>query len=88
MSVTVLLSSLDMLEGSHSSSSGSVSSDGFGGPHVSSLCGTTSTSSFNGRVSLLLEMEVGLSSNSTDSVGVAILLTSCGRSSRLYKKMM
>ena len=72
VSVSVLLSSGNSLEMSHSSGSGSVSSDGFDGPTVSSLGG----SSTGGSGLSLLEMEVRFSTNSTDSVRVAVLFTS------------
>ena len=72
MSVTVLLSSVDVSEMSHSSSSSGVSADGFLGPVVSSLGGSTSE---RGGL-LLLKMEVGLATNSGDGVGVSVLLTS------------
>ena len=79
VSVTILLSSLDMSEMSHSAGSSGVSADGLGGPGVSSLGGTSSDESR----SSLLEVEVALSSDSGDGVRVCMLLTSCWGSSRL-----
>ena len=81
MSVSVLLSSVNVSEGSHSTSSGSVSSNGFCGPTVSSLLGATS----KGCGLSLLQMEVGFSTDSTDSVGVSMFFTSCWSSSCLKK---
>ena len=54
VSVSVLLASLDVSEGSHSSGTGSVSTNGFDRPGVSSLGGSSSERSGLS----LLEMEV------------------------------
>ena len=82
MSVSVLLSSVNVSEMSHSTGSSGVSTDSFGGPGVSSLGGSSS----NGSGLSLLKMEVGLSSHSRDGVRVAMFLTSCWGSSRLFKR--
>jgi len=81
MSVSVLLSSVDVSEASHSAGSSGVSADGFDGPGVSSLSGSTSD---GGRLSLL-KVEVGLARHSRDGVRVGMLLTSCWSSSSLHK---
>ena len=54
MSVTVLLSAVDVSQVSHSASASGVSSQGFDGP----LIGSLSSSGSSGGGSLLLEMEV------------------------------
>ena len=50
LSITVLFESINVSEGSHSTSSGSVSSDSFGRPSISSLGGSSSS---RGGLSLL-----------------------------------
>ena len=83
VSVSVFLSSVDMSEMSHSSGSGGVSTDGFDGPAISSLSGSTS----EGGTLLLLEMEVRFSTDSANSVRVTMLLTSCWGSPCLTRTM-
>ena len=79
MSVSVLLSSVDVSQVSHSAGAGGVSADGLGGPGVSPLGGTTT----DGSGLSLLKVEVGLSGDSRDRVRVSVLFTSCWSSSRL-----
>ena len=74
MSVTILLSSVNVPEVSHSAGAGSVSADGFHGPTVSSLPSSTTS----GGGSSLLQVEVALSTDSADGVRVSVLFTSCG----------
>ena len=80
-SVAVLLLSLDVLDESASSSSGSVSSNRLDRPHISSLLSVESTSSRG--ILLLLLVEVRLSTESTDDMRMIILLTCCWGTSRL-----
>lgn len=72
-SVSVLLLSLNVSEGSHSTGAGSVSSDVLDGPVVSSLLGVETTAGLG--ILSLLEMEVGSSRVSGDGVRMAILFT-------------
>ena len=80
-SVSVLLLSGDVLDGSASTGSGSGSSDLLGGPIVSSLLGVETTAGLG--ILSLLEMEVGSTSVSGDGVRMAILLSVGWGSSRL-----
>ena len=81
MSVAIFLSSVKVSEGSHSTSSGCVSSNCFDGPVISSL----SCASSGGCSLSLLEMEVGFSTHSGDSVRMSMFLTRCWGTSCLYK---
>ena len=83
VSVSVLLSSVDVSEMSHSTGTSGVSSDGLGGPSVSSLGGTAT----EGSGLLLLEMEVGFSTNSGDSVRVSVSFTSGWGTSRHFSNI-
>ena len=80
-SESVLEFSIDGLEISHSSGSGSLSSDGLGGPVVSSSLGVFTTSGLS--VLLVLLVEVGSSRESADHMGVSSLSSGSGCSSRL-----
>ena len=72
-SVSVLLLSVDVSEGSASASSGSVSSDVLHRPVVSSLLGVEAATSLG--ILSLLEMEVRSSRVSGDGMRMAILLS-------------
>ena len=74
MSIAVLLASVHVAKGSHSSGAGSVSSLGLGRPVISSLLGVEATAALS--VLPLLLVEVGSSSVSTDAMGMHVLLTS------------
>jgi hypothetical protein len=82
-SVSVLLSSVDSLDVSASTGSGSVSSDVLDGPVVSSLLGVETTAGLG--ILSLLEMEVGSSRESGDGMRMAILLSVGWSTSRLSK---
>ena len=72
VSVTVLLSSVDMSQVSQSASACGVSSNGFLGPVVSSLGSATSQRSGL----LLLKVEIGLATDSAQGMRVGVFLTS------------
>ena len=82
-SPAVLLSSVDVSEVSHSSSSCGISSESLGRPIISSLLGVETTTTLS--VLSLLEMEVGSSGISRKSMGVSMLQTSCWGTSSLYQ---
>lgn len=79
VSVAILLLSDSVAQVSHSASASGVSSLGLHGPVISSLLGVEAATRL-GILSLLL-VEVGSSGESTDAMGVHVLLTSCWSSS-------
>ena len=80
-SVTILFLSSDGSEMSHSACTGSVSSDVLSRPHISSFLVVETTAGL-GILSVLL-MEVGSSTESTDTMRVCMLLTCRWSSSSL-----
>ena len=80
-SVTILFLSCDVSEGSHSACSGSVSSDVLSGPRISSFLVVEAATGLG--VLSVLFMEVGSSTESTDTMRVCMLLTRCWRTSSL-----
>lgn len=79
VSVAILLLSDSVAQVSHSASASGVSSLGLHGPVISSLLGVEAATIL--RVLSLLLVEVGSSGESTDAMGVHVLLTSCWSSS-------
>lgn len=79
VSVAILLLSGSVTEVSQSAGASGVSSLGLHGPVISSLLGVESAAALC--VLSLLLVEVGPSGESTDAMGVHVLLTSCWSSS-------
>ena len=78
-SVAILFLSVDVSKRSHSTGTSSVSSDSLYGPHISSLLVVNTATSWG--VTLLLLVKVRFSTESTDTMGVGMLLTSGGSTS-------
>ena len=74
VSIAILLTSVHVAKGSHSTGASSVSSLGFGWPVISSLLGVEATTTLS--VLSLLLVEVWSSGKSTDAMGMHVLLTS------------
>lgn len=84
VSIAILLTSVHVAKGSHSTGASSISSLGFGWPVISSLLGVEATTTLS--VLSLLLVEVRSSCKSTDAMGMHVLLTSRGCSSLQHKK--